>query len=270
MTAPVEPWHRLTAAAREAVRDRALGELAAGRPLVTVAAAHALSTTLLESWWQETRRSLRRQLAAHHRPSRPSRPERLGAGEQQDLREAVLHHSPCSLALGSTLWNRTALIELTAHMHHVTLTEAAAGTRLREWGYAPKLPHRHPRLAAWRRETYPSVRAAAAADHALLLYVSHHTAPLHPCRPRELAPDVPVTVLNAYAPGGNRWFMLSAKKASLPLLLDFLERLAFQETRKMHLVTPFQDPASSKRWNTWLVRRRHRFTFHSHRAGQRP
>lgn len=262
MSTPLKPWHELTPTAREALRCKALDALARGESVAEVAAGHALPAPLLASWWHTARTTWRQRLAADGEPHPSGGHHRLRPAEQHALREALLRHSPAGLALDSVLWSRAAVVRLAALMFRVSLSTTTVTTYLRVWGYASPRPHRHPAMEGWRREVYPVVRAAAATEDALLLYVGHHAAALHPDRRRVRTPPVPVTVITAYTPARQSWFALDDRPYSLLVLLDFLARLLRQHSGRIHLVLPMHDRQFSKRWHAWLNRHADRITHH--------
>jgi transposase len=99
----------------------------------------------------------------------PGRPPTLSGAQLARLYHLVVGNDPRQLRFAFALWTRAMIRELIRPEFGVRLSEVSVGRLLRKLGLSPQRPlyrayQQNPEaVARWKAETYPQIRAEAAA-----------------------------------------------------------------------------------------------------------
>lgn len=102
----------------------------------------------------------------------PGRPSRLDGWQTRELRALILACEPRHLGLGYALWTRVLVGELIRQRFGVSLSPVSVGRLLKRLGLSAQRPLYRARqqdleaVRAWKKETYPAIRAQAAEPSA--------------------------------------------------------------------------------------------------------
>lgn len=130
-------------------------------------------------------------------------------------------------------------------------------------------------MGAWLGSEYPAVAARAKAEHAMVAWADQcglrsDTAP--PGRSWAPAGQMPtvkvsgrrfrVNIMSATASRGSLWFTVFTGKFTAKVFTLFLDRLARQAGRKVHVIADRHPVHRSKAVRTWLEKNTERIELH--------
>ncbi|MGW7674125.1 IS630 family transposase [Streptomyces sp. NPDC054775] len=161
------------------------------------------------------------------------------------------------------------------------MTEQGVGKWLRRHGFSPQRPDRpsyrqdQARVDVWLREEYPAITARATAEHAVVAWAdqcglrSDTAPPGRSWAPAGQTPTVKVSgrrfrvnVMSAIASRGSLWFTVFTGKFTAKVFTAFLDRLARQAGRKVHVIADRHPVHRSKTVRTWLDANAERIELH--------
>src|SRR5918995_6857033 len=150
----------------EQLRLRAVRQIEQGTHPEDVAAGLGMTRAAVYGWLAKYREGGLEALKA--RPV-PGRPPSLSGAQLQRLYTLVVGNDPRQLQFTFALWTRAMIRELIRREFGVRLLEVSVGRLLRKLGLSPQRPlyrayQQNPEaVARWKAETYPQIRAEAAA-----------------------------------------------------------------------------------------------------------
>lgn len=278
----VEDARRLSPAAREVVRLRVVAALELGtvRTYRQAAEVFGVSERSVGSWWRAYRGGGREALAVR-RARRPGPHELISDEERGTLVQAMADYSPEELLIGGSLWTRAAVRELIRMVTGVVMTERGVGKWLRRHGFTPQRPARRAyqqqekKVQAWLEEEYPVIAARAKAEKAVLAWAdqcglrSDTAPPGRSWAPQGRTPVVRVNgrrlrvnVMSAIASRGALWFTVFTGRFTATVFTGFLDRLARQAGRKVHVIADRHPVHRSKAVRAWLDQHADRVELH--------
>ncbi|QQQ80164.1 IS630 family transposase [Saccharothrix sp. 6-C] len=267
----VEGAHRLSPAEREVLRLRVVAALESGvvAGYRQAAEVFGVSERSVGSWWRAYRRDGRGGLAT--RTGRPGPVELIGAEDRGTLFAAMADYTPEELLIGGPLWTRQAVVVLIRLVVGVDMTEQGVGLWLRRHGFTPQRPARRAyeqqpaAVRAWLDEEYPAIEARAKAEGAAIAWVdqcglrSDAAPPGRSWAPKGRTPIVRVTgkrlrvnVMSAVASRGALWFTVFTERFTAAVFTAFLDCVARQAGRKVHVIVDRHPVHRSKVVRTWL------------------
>jgi transposase len=268
----VEDARRLSPAEREVLRLRVVAALESGKVegYRQAAEVFGVSERSVGNWWRAYRRDGRDGLAVR-RVRRPGPMEMVSDEDRGTLFAAMVDYTPEELLIGGPLWTRVAVVELIRMVVGVVMTEQGVGLWLRRHGFTPQRPARRAyeqqpaAVRAWLDEEYPAIAARAKAEGAAVAWVdqcglrSDAAPPGRSWAPKGRTPVVRVTgkrlrvnVMSAVASRGALWFTVFTGRFTAPVFTGFLDRLARQAGRKVHVIADRHPVHRSKAVRTWL------------------
>jgi alkylated DNA nucleotide flippase Atl1 len=156
---------------------------------------------------------------------------------------------------GGPLWTRALVAELIRMVTGITMTEQGVGKWLRRHGFTPQRPARRSyrqeqeKVTAWLEEEYPAIAERAKAQHAVVAWAgqcglrSDTAPPGRSWAPVGQTPTVKVNghrfwvnIMSAIASRGSLWFTVFTGKFTAKVFTSFLDRLARQAGRKVHVI----------------------------------
>ncbi|MBB5803072.1 transposase [Saccharothrix ecbatanensis] len=245
----------MSPAEREVLRLRVVAALESGRVegYRQAAEVFGVSERSVGTWWRAYRREGRDGLAT--RTGRPGPAELINAADRGTLFTAMADYTPEELLIGGPLWTRQAVVELIRLVVGVDMTEQGVGLWLRRHGFTPQRPARRAyeqqpaAVRAWLDEQYPAIETRAKSEGAAIAWVDQcglHSDAAPPGRswaPKGRTPIMRVTgkrlrvnVMSAVASRGALWFTVFTERFTAPVFTAFLDRVASQAGRKVHVV----------------------------------
>lgn len=259
---------RLPAPAQEDLRRKAVQAVLDGGEVKAIAKTFGI-----------TRQSLHRWLAAYHADGekallakkRPKQPGKLLPWQCAQIVRAISDQCPEQLKLpGFWLWTRDAVRLLIENRFGITLSVSSVGRYLRRWGLTPQKPAKraYQRDSAackrWMEEEYPAMRRQANREKATILWgdecgfrSDHQTGTSYSKRGK--TPVIPSTgdrfrcnMVSAIDNSGHLYFKMFDGSFTVPVFLDFLQRLVNQSKRKVFLVVDNLSVHKSQAVREWV------------------
>ncbi|GGZ92369.1 hypothetical protein GCM10010389_33770 [Streptomyces echinoruber] len=269
-------------AGREVVRLRVVAALESGavRTYRQAAELFGVSERSVGSWWRACRGGGREALAVRRR-RRPGPQELISDEERGTLFQAMADYTPEELLIGGPLWTRALVAELIRMVTGVVMAERGVGTWLRRHGFSPQRPDRRSyrqdqaKVDAWLKEEYPAIAARAKAENAAVAWAdqcglrSDTAPPGTSWAPKGQTPVVRVSgrrfkvnIMSAIAARGALYFTVFTGKFTAKTFTTFLDRLARQAGRKVHVIADRHPVHRGKSVTTWLAANRERVELH--------
>lgn len=274
---------RLPPVAQEDLRLRVVAALESGRVRTYGQAAEVFGVSVrsVGSWWRAFKSGGRQALLAAVRPSRAGTGELLNASARGAVLEAMRDYTPAEIGHGGVLWTRASVKALVKLVCGVSMTEQGVGKWRRRHGFTPQRPARRSyrqqpeAVQKWLEEEYPAIAARARREKAELVWADQcglrsDTAP--PGRSWAPAGHTPlvrvngrrfrVNIMSAVASRGALWFTVFPGKFTAKVFYAFLDRLAQQAQRKVHVIVDRHPVHRSKAVRTWLKANAERIELH--------
>ncbi|WP_189969741.1 IS630 family transposase [Streptomyces violascens] len=263
----------LSPAVQEVVRLRVVAALESGqvRTYRQAAEVFGVSQRSVGTWWRKYKCAGREALAAPVK-SRSGPGELIGAQERAVLFQAMADYTPEQLLIGGPMWTRKLVGELIRMVVGVAMTEQGVGKWLRRHGFSPQRPARRScrqqqeKVTAWLEEEYPAIAGRATAEHAVVAWVdqcglrSDTAPPGRSWAPAGQTPTVKVSgrrfrvnIMSAIASRGSLWFTVFTGKFTAKVFITFLDRLARQAGRKVHVIADRHPVHRAKAVTAWLA-----------------
>jgi transposase len=245
---------RLSSAAQEDLRRRAVAAVQAGHSQAAVSTVLGVSPKTVWRWMDAVRRKGPVALKTGKRGRRPGEQKALDPKQETRLRKAVLGKYPDQVALPGLVWTRPQVRQLVRNWFGIGLSLVTIGKYLRSWGLSPQKPIRRAyeqdpeAVARWLAEQYPAIEARARKEKAIILWLDQtglrsDSSVGKGWAPVGQAPVVPKTgkrfginVMAAISNKGELYFTCYRGSFTGPVFLTYLQRLARQVDRKIHLI----------------------------------
>lgn len=158
------------------VRQRAVAAVLKGARQCHVAELFDVSPQTLSGWMKEYRE---RGTASfnYQKRGRKAGGGALTTAQGKAIVRLILTRTPDELGLSFFLWTRAAVVELFSQRYGVQVTAQCAGQYLEKWDLTPQKPARRAwqqdptAVAAWLRDRFPRIKAAAKRKGALVLWL---------------------------------------------------------------------------------------------------
>ena len=157
----VKDARRLSPAAQEDLRRRAVAAVQAGHSQADVATVLGVSAKTVWRWVDAVRRNGSGGLKAGKRGRRPGEQKALDSKQEARVRRAVLGKFPDQVALPGLVWTRPQVRQLIRNWYGIGLSLVTIGKYLRSWGLSPQKPIRRAyeqnpeAVAQWLAQEYP-------------------------------------------------------------------------------------------------------------------
>lgn len=269
-------------AGREVVRLRVVAALESGQVKGYRQAAEVFQVAerSVGTWWRAYRAGGREALAVR-RTGRPGPDERIGPEERAVLFQAMADYTPEELLIGGPLWTRPLVAGLIRIVTGTVMTERGVGKWLRRHGFSPQRPDRRSyrqdqaKVDAWLEEEYPAIAARAKEEDAVVAWAdqcglrSDTAPPGTSWAPKGRTPVVKVSgrrfrvkSMSAIASRGTVYFTVFTTKFTATVFTAFLDRLARQAGRKVHVIVDRHPVHRSKKVTAWLADNSERVELH--------
>ena len=235
----------------EALRIRAVGQVADGAHPEDVAAALGLHRKTVYAWLAKYREGGKDALKA--RPV-PGRPPKLGGGQLSRLYALIAGQDPRQMQFEFALWTREMVREVIRREFGVSLSVVSVGRLLRKLGMSPQRPlHRayqqNPKAVdRWKREEYPAIQAQAEAEEATVYFADeagirsdYHAGTTW--SPVGQTPQVkntgaryPVNMISAVSAKGALRFAVYEGNTNAATFINFCKRLLHDAAGPVYLI----------------------------------
>ena len=273
---------RLSPAAQEVVRLRVVAALESGRVRTYGQAAEmfGVSSRSVGTWCRKHQAVGREALAVPVK-SRTGPGELISDAERATLFQAMADYTPEELLNAGPLWTRALVAELIRMVVGIGMTEQGVGKWLRRYGFSPQRPSRRAcqqqpdEVTHWLEEESPAIAARAKTDNAVVAWVdqcglrSDAAPPGRGWAPRGRTPIVRVNgrrlrvnVMSAIAFRGALWFTVFTGRFTAKVFNGFLDRLARQAGRKVHVIADRHPVHRSSAVRAWLAENTTRVEMH--------
>ncbi|MFE2186428.1 IS630 family transposase [Streptomyces sp. NPDC059455] len=274
---------RLVPAAQEDLRLRVIAALESGRVGTYGQAAEmfGVSSRSVGTWWRAFQAGGRQALLVAVRQPRAGVGELLNDSARGAVLRAMRDCTPADIGLSGVLWARASVRALIKLVCGVSMTEQGVGKWLRRHGFTPQRSARRSyrqqpeAVRAWLEEEYPAIAARAKGEKAGLVWADQcglrsDTAP--PGRSWAPTGHIPlvrvngrrfkVNIMSAVASRGALWFTVFPGKFTAKVMCAFLDRLARQADRKVHVIADRHPVHRSKAVRAWLDENAERIELH--------
>ena len=245
----------LPPAAQEAIRFRAVSAVIdKGLTQAQVAAVFDVDARSVQRWVSAWRAGGNTALKARKRGQRPEVQKRLDKAAQYRLKRIVKTKTPEQAGLHGQLWTRPLVGALVEAEYGTALSKKTIGIYLRSWGLSPQRSIRAAReqnpeaVTRWLAETYPAIVAAAKRQKGRVYWLDQTGLRSDAHAGTGWAPigQTPVVSktgqrfgVNAMCAMSNRgklFFTVYDGSFSIPVMIDFLQRLIATVGHKVHLI----------------------------------
>lgn len=246
---------RLAGVTREALRERGVRMVLAGRTHTFVAGALGVHLRTVSLWMARHQLGGFEGLRERRRGRRPREQMALSDAQQAQLIVLLKGANPDQLQLPGVLWSRQAVKALIEKRFGIKLSRQTVGVYLRRWGFSGKKPQRRwleqdpERVRAWLEEEYPKIKARARREGALVLFGDEMGVRAGQTAGKSYAPVgqravVPLTgkrfsanVISAIGADGSLVFDIFQGSCDEIRVMDFLDKLlAHFPERKIFLI----------------------------------
>lgn len=276
----VRDARRLSPAAQEDLRRRAVAAVKAGFTQAAVSTMLGVSPKTLWRWVNAFDRNGNTALKAGRRGRRPGEQKALDARQQARIRRAILHKNPDQVALPGLVWTRPQVRQLVRNWFGIGLSLITIGKYLRSWGLSPQKPVRRAyeqnpeAVARWLTERYPAIEAQARKDKAIILWLDQTGLRSDAAVGTTWAPvgQTPVVaktgkrfgvnVMAAISNKGELYFTCYHGSFTGSVFLAWLDRLVRHLDRKIHLIVDGHPVHRRVDVRNWLAERVDRIQMH--------
>lgn len=260
--------------AQEEIRFKAVSAVKSGLNKSHAAKLFGVTRQAIHHWLRLQKRGGARSLRAQKR-GRPTG-GRLGVKPQKTICRLIEDHCPDQLKLPFYLWTREAVGQLIRRRFGVDLSIWTVGRLLARWGFTPQKPTRRAfeqdpqAVRRWLRRKYPSIRALARREKAVILWGdemgmrSDHAAG-RSFSLRGITPVILSTgkrfrcnMISVISNRGQLQFMVFKERFTTPVFLKFIRRLLRQNRRKIFLIIDAHPVHIAKTVQRWFRGRRNR------------
>lgn len=242
---------KLDHATLEVLRWRAVEQVEGGEHPEQVARALGLHRKTVYGWLAKYREGGKDALRA--RPV-PGRPPKLSGAQLSRLYTLIVGADPRQLSFEFALWTREMIREVIRREFGVALSVVSVGRLLGKLGLSPQRPlyrayQQNPEaVQAWKRETFPALRAQAAAEGATIYFADeagirsdHHAG--RTWAPVGRTPVVSATgarwsvnMISAISAKGALRFAVYEENTNAEVFIDFCTRLLHDTDGPVYLV----------------------------------
>ena len=259
--------------AQEALRRRVVQAVREGMVQTEAARVFQVARGTVNRWVRAVEEGSLRVLRARRRGRPPG--TRVDAATAARVVRQIVGRCPDQLRLPFSLWTREAVQRLLARDCQITVSVWTVGRYVQRWGLTPQKPltrayeRDEAAVRRWLEETYPAIRAEAAAGGAEIhwgdemgLRSDHHAGRSYGRRGQ--TPIVPAigqrfrcSVISSLTNRGRLAFMVFRDGFTAAVFLRFLRRLVRLVRRRVFLIVDRHPVHRAKRVTRWLDAHRH-------------
>lgn len=212
------------------------------------------------------------------KPKAKGRPKNSGkslTGEQErELRNAIIDKTPDQMKMKCCLWDRASVKELIERKYGIIMPIRTVGDYLRRWGFTVQKPvkmakkQQPEQVQKWLEEEYPAIKAASAAEKAVVFWMDE-TAVQNECNyargsaPKGQTPTLRIqtvkmhiNMVSAINNEGKLFFKIYKDAMNSEIMKDFLNRIITQSDRKVFMICDNLKTHHSNRIRDWVSERK--------------
>jgi len=180
----------LPRAKREVFRQQAYAAFKSGKKAYAVAKGLNLNESCVDNWYARFRQEGDRAVTERRRGPVPETKAALTAEEVQELLSAVTGTTPDQLMFDFALWSSRAVVAYVAKKFKKRICRRTARRYLQRLGFTYQCPIQRAReqnaaaVNTWLTQTYPRIKAEAAANSARILWADEATVQVGGIKPR--------------------------------------------------------------------------------------
>ena len=276
----VRDARRLSPAAQEDLRRRAVAAVKAGFTQAAVSTVLGVSPQAVSRWVNAFDRNGNKALKAGKRGRRSGEQKALDPRQEARLRRAVIGKYPDQVALPGLVWTRPQVRDLVRKWFGIGLSLVTIGKYLRSWGLSPQKPIRRAyeqnpeAVARWLEVEYPAIAARAKKEKAIVLWLDQTGLRSDAAVGTTWAPvgKTPVVgktgkrfgvnVMAAISNKGELYFTCYTGSFTGPVFLAWLDRLVRHLDRKIHLIVDGHPVHRRVMVRDWLAERVDKIEMH--------
>jgi transposase len=276
----VRDGRRLSPAAQEDLRRRAVAAVENGKSQAEVSTVLSVSPKTVWRWVNAFRRKGNKGLQAGRRGRRPGEQKALDRRQEARVRRAVVGKNPDQLALPGLVWTRPQVRQLVRNWFGIDLSLVTIGKYLRSWGLSPQKPVRRAyeqnpeAVAHWLEVTYPAIAKKAKKEKAIILWLDQTGLRSDAAVGTTWAPvgQTPVVaktgkrfgvnVMAAISNRGELYFTCYRGSFNGSVFLAYLKRLVRHLDRKIYLIVDGHPVHRRVTVRDWLAENGDRIEMH--------
>ncbi|RJO68793.1 MAG: IS630 family transposase [Myxococcales bacterium] len=271
MKANFQDGRRLSPAAQEALRVRAVAAVQGGMSKSEASRVFGVSRRALYNWLERVDAEGKRALKGDRRGRPKGSGAKLKPWQAAQTARLVQDHCPEQLKLPFVLWTREAVGLLIERKWGVKLSLTQVGRYLKRWGFTPQKPVRRAyerdetAVKRWMQEEYPAIAKRAKAEGAEIHWGdemglrSDHQAGTSYGR-KGKTPVIPGTgkrfrcnMISTITNRGTLRFMVFEGSFVSAVFIEFLKRLLKQSGRRIFLIVDGHSAHVSRETKRWLA-----------------
>lgn len=260
---------KLAPKTQEEIRRKAVAAVDAGMTQTKAAEVFGVAPKTIWQWLKAFREGGADALQARKRGPKGERAT-LKGWQAATICNMVRDKHPEQLKLPFVLWTADAVRQLIQRQFKIRVSQRTVRRYLKQWGFTPQKPVRRAyerneeAVKQWLEQTYPSIRAAAKEDKALIYWGdemgvrSDHQAG-RSYAPKGKTPAIAGTgqrfgcnVVSALTNRGHLSFMVFQEGFTAPVFIRFLRRLVKQSRRKVYVIVDNHPVHRSRKVKEWL------------------
>ena len=195
----------------------------------------------------------------------------LNPGQEDQVRKLIIDKTPDQMKLSFMLWTRQAISELIYNLFGIKLTLRSISNYLKNWGFTCQRPTKKAyiqdniQVKKFMDEVYPAIANRAKQENAEIYWgdetgVDNQEHYQRGFAPKGQPPVLEVTskrervnMISAITNKGSLKFMIYDEKMTQQKLIEFMERLIIDSTKKVFLILDNLKVHHGKIVKVWLA-----------------
>ena len=195
----------------------------------------------------------------------------LSKEQEREIRGIIIDKTPDQLKFSFMLWTRQAISELVMQMYGISLSLRVITNYLKSWGFSCQRPTKKAivqdniKVKKFMEEDYPGIARLAKAENAEIYWGDETGVDNQEHYQRGFAPKGQppvicvetkrerVNMISAITNKGSLRFMIFDERMTQQKLIEFMERLVLDSSRKIFLILDNLKVHHGKIVKTWLA-----------------
>ncbi len=247
-------FRKLSSNERYAFRKRAISLKKTGVKNKVVAEMFGIREATVSEWHKQYKLYGNKGLKDKVRGVKSEDKKLLTAMQEKQIQKMILDTMPDQLKLPYALWTRKAVKELIEREFGIVLAVNTMGDYLRKWGYSPQRPKKRAyeqnpkQVQKWLDEEYPAIAERAKKEGAEIHWgdetgvknSNHHGrsyAPkgMTPVK-KSMAKKFSINMISTVTNKGKVEFMIYSGSMNADRLIEFMQQLIKNKTKKLFLI----------------------------------
>jgi transposase len=262
---------KLTAEAAYEVKKQVIRQKETGLKDSAVEKLTGVGRSSVNRVWNAYKRSGLKGLKQNARGRKNGEKTLLNKEQQQEIRKIIIDKTPEQIKLGFMLWTRQAISELVMQKYGIELDLRCITNYLKSWGFTCQRPTKkayiqdNVKVTRFIEEVYPAIAKRAKSENAEIYWGDETGIDNQEHYQRGFAPkgqppviDVVskrerVNMISAITNKGSLKFMIYDEKMTQQRLIEFMERLITDSTKKVFFIVDNLKVHHGKIVKAWLA-----------------